>query len=46
MGDEDLNFFFARIFRLETTMRSVGMEKRESEMFRSFSTSFRNATML
>ena len=27
MGDEDPTFFFARIFRLETTMRAVGIEK-------------------
>ena len=32
MGDEDSNFFFARIFRLETTMRAVGIEKSESEI--------------
>ena len=32
MGDEDPTFFFARIFRLETTMRAVGMEKNESEI--------------
>ena len=32
MGDEDPNFFFARIFRLETTMRAVGIEKNESEI--------------
>ena len=32
MGDEDPNFFFARIFRLETTMRAVGIEKTESEI--------------
>ena len=27
--DEDPNFFFARISRLETTMRAVGIEKSE-----------------
>ena len=27
MGDENPNFFFARISRLETTMRAVGIEK-------------------
>ena len=32
MGDEDPNFFFARISRLETTMRAVGIEKSESEI--------------
>ena len=32
MGDEDPKFFFARIFRLETTMRAVGIEKSESEI--------------
>ena len=32
MGDEDPNFFFARISRLETTMRAVGIEKNESEI--------------
>ena len=32
MGDEDPNFSFARISRLETTMRAVGIEKRESEI--------------
>ena len=32
MGDEDPKFFFARIFRLETTMRAVDIEKRESEL--------------
>ena len=32
MGDEDPKFFFARIFRLETTMRAVGIEKREPEI--------------
>ena len=31
MGDEDPNFLFARISRLETTMRAVGIEKSESE---------------
>ena len=31
MGDEDPKFFFARISRLETTMRAVGIEKTESE---------------
>ena len=31
-GDEDPKFFFARISRLETTMRAVGIEKRESEI--------------
>ena len=32
MGDEDPRFFFARIFRLEITMRAVGTEKSESEI--------------
>ena len=32
MGDEDPTFFFARISRLETTMRAVGIEKNESEI--------------
>ena len=32
MGNEDPNFFFARIFRLETTMRGVGIKKRESDI--------------
>ena len=32
MGDEDSNFFFARISRLKTTMRAVGIEKTESEI--------------
>ena len=32
MGDEDPNFFFARISRLETTMRAVGIEKTGSEI--------------
>ena len=32
MGDEDPKFFFARISRLETTMRAVGIEKNESEV--------------
>ena len=32
MGDEDPTFFFARIPRLETTMRAVGMGKNESEI--------------
>ena len=32
MGDEDPKFFFARISRLETTMRAVGIEKTESEI--------------
>ena len=32
MGDEDPNFFFARISRLETTMRAVSIEKNESEI--------------
>ena len=32
MGDEDPTFFFARIFRLETTMRAVGIQKNESEI--------------
>ena len=30
MGDENPKFFFARISRLETTMRAVGIEKTES----------------
>ena len=32
MGDEDPNFFFARISRLETTIRAVGIEKIDSEI--------------
>ena len=32
MGDEDPKFFFARISRLETTMRAVGIDKNESEI--------------
>ena len=32
MGDEDPNFFFARISRLETTMRGVGIKKSESDI--------------
>ena len=32
MGDEDPSFLFARISRLETTMRAVGIEKSESEV--------------
>ena len=32
MGDEDPNFFFARICRLETTMRAVGIEKSDSDI--------------
>ena len=32
MGDEDPKFFFARIFRHETTMRAVSIEKSESEI--------------
>ena len=32
MGDDDSNIFFARISRLETTMRAVGIEKSESEV--------------
>ena len=32
MGDEDPKIFFARISRLETTMRAVGIEKTESEI--------------
>ena len=32
MWDEDPNFFFARISRLETAMRAVGIEKSESEV--------------
>ena len=32
MGDEDPKVFFARIFRLETTMRVVGIEKSDSEI--------------
>ena len=30
MGDEDPNFFFAHISRLETTMRAVGIKKSET----------------
>ena len=32
MGDEDPTFFFARISRLETMMRAVGIEKNKSEI--------------
>ena len=32
MGDEDPNFIFARISCLETTMRAVGIKKRESDI--------------
>ena len=32
MGDEDPNFFFGRISRLETTMRAVGIAKIDSEI--------------
>ena len=32
MGDEEPIFFFARILRLETTMRAVGIKKSESEI--------------
>ena len=32
MGDEDPNFFFARISRLETTMHGVGIKKSESDI--------------
>ena len=32
MGDEDPNFFFARISRLETTMHAVGIKKSESDI--------------
>ena len=32
MGDEDPKFFFARISRLETTIRAVGIEKSDSEI--------------
>ena len=32
MGDEDPSFFFARISRLETTMRVVGIKKSESDI--------------
>ena len=32
MGDKDPKFFFARIYRLETTMRAVRIEKSESEI--------------
>ena len=32
MGDEDPNFFFNCISRLETTMRAAGIEKSESEV--------------
>ena len=32
MGDESPNFFFARISRLETTMRAVGIKKSESDI--------------
>ena len=32
MGDEDPKFFFARISRLETAMRAVGIERNESEV--------------
>ena len=32
MGDEDPNFFFVRISRLETKMRAVGIRKSESDV--------------
>ena len=32
MGDEDFKCFFARISRLETTMRAVGIKKSESDI--------------
>ena len=32
MGDEDRKFFFARISRLKTTMRAVGIKKKESDI--------------
>ena len=32
MGDEDPNFFFERISRLETTMRGMGIAKSDSEI--------------
>ena len=32
MGDEDPNFFFERISRLESTMRAVGIAKSDSEI--------------
>ena len=32
MGDEDPKFFFARISRLETTMRAVGIKKSKSDI--------------
>ena len=32
MGDEDPNFFFARISRLEITMHAVGIKKSESDI--------------
>ena len=32
LGDEDPKFFFARISRLETTMRAVGIKKSESDI--------------
>ena len=32
MGDEDPKFFFARISRLKTTMRAVGIKKSESDI--------------
>ena len=32
MGDEDPNFFLARISRLETTMHAVGIKKSESDI--------------
>ena len=32
MGDEELKFFFVRISRLETTMRTDGIRKRESNV--------------
>ena len=32
MGDKDSNFFFARISRLETTMRAVGIKKSGSDI--------------
>ena len=45
MGDEDPNFFFAHISRLETTMRAVGIEKNESEIVHIILRQLQNITM-
>ena len=44
VGDNEV-VGFARISRLETTMRAVGIEKNESEIVQIISASSRNVTM-